>query len=93
MGEGQSDADLYTHVGVRIMEIYRQRIEGRSKVGKEAELAKKNSDIERRLYLVGLRAERAEIYRIARRRGISDELARTLVREVDLLESRLLGVT
>ena len=89
MGEGQSDADLYTDVGARIMEIYRQRIEGRSKVGKEAELAKKINDIERRLYLIGLRAERAEIYRTVRRRGISDELARKLVREVDLLESRL----
>jgi len=93
MGEGQGDADLYTDVGVRIMGIYRQRIEGRSKVGKEAELAKKINDIERRLYLVGLRAERAELYRIARSRGISDELARQLVREVDLLESRLLGLT
>ena len=89
MGEGQSDADLYSDAGVRIMALYRQRIEGRSKVGKEAELAQKIDDIERRLRLVGLRAERAELYRIARSRELSDELARKLVREVDLLESRL----
>jgi monovalent cation/hydrogen antiporter len=30
MGEGRSDADLYTDAGVRIMELYRQRINGRS---------------------------------------------------------------
>ena len=88
MGEGQGDADFYADAGARIMAVYRQRIEGRSKIGQEAELAKKAHDIERRLVLVGLRAERAEIYRIARSRNLSDELARRLVREVDLLESR-----
>ncbi|RZN35976.1 Na+/H+ antiporter [Bradyrhizobium sp. Leo121] len=88
MGEGQIDADLYTDAGVRIMALYRQRIDGRSKVGQEAELAQKIDDVERRLRLVGLRAERAELYRIARSRQLSDEIARKLVREVDLLESR-----
>lgn len=88
MGEGQSDADLYTDAGVRIMGLYRERIEGRSKVGKEAALARRIDDIERRLRLVGLRAERAEFFRIARNHELSDEIARKLVREVDLLESR-----
>jgi CPA1 family monovalent cation:H+ antiporter len=37
---------------------------------------------------VGLRAERAELYRMARTRQLSDVTARKLVREVDLLESR-----
>jgi len=89
MSEGQSDTDLYTDASVRIMAMYRQRIEGCSKVGMEAELAQKIHAIERRLVLVGLRAERAELYRIARSRNLSDELARKLVREVDLLESRV----
>jgi monovalent cation/hydrogen antiporter len=92
MGEGQSDADLYTEAGVRIMTLYRQRIEGRSKVGKEAALAKKIDEIERRLRLIGLRAERAELFRSARSRELSDETARRLVREVDLLESRLVAL-
>ena len=89
MGETQGDADLYSDAGVRVMALYRQRIEGRAKVGKEAELARKIDDIERRLRLIGLRAERAEFYRIARQRELSDATARKLVREVDLLESRL----
>jgi monovalent cation/hydrogen antiporter len=88
MGEGRSDADLYTDAGVRIMELYRQRIDGRSKTGKEASLARKIDEIERKLRLTGFRAERTEIYRIARARRLSDETARKLVRELDLLESR-----
>lgn len=88
MGEGRSDADLYTDAGVRIMELYRQRIDSRSKTGKEAALARKVDEIERKLRLVGLRAERTEFYRMARSRQLSDETARKLVREVDLLESR-----
>src|SRR6202163_102990 len=88
LGEGRSDADLYNDVGVRIMELYRQRIDGRSTTGKEASLARKIDEIERRLRLTGLRAERSEIYRIARARRLSDETSRKLVRELDLLESR-----
>ena len=88
MGEGRSDADLYTDAGVRIMELYRQRIDSRSKTGKEAALARKIEENERKLRLVGLRAERTEFYRMARARQLSDETARKLVREVDLLESR-----
>jgi CPA1 family monovalent cation:H+ antiporter len=88
MGEGAVDADLYSDAGVRIMALYRQRIDERSRVGQEAELARNMDDIERRLRLVGLRAEREELYRIARSRQLSDEIARKLVREVDLLESR-----
>ena len=88
MGEGRSDADLYTDAGVRIMDLYRQRINGRSTTGKEASLVRKIDEIERRLRLTGLRAERTEIYRIARARRLADETARKLVRELDLLESR-----
>jgi len=88
MGEGRSDADLYVDAGARIMELYRQRIDGRSKTGEERDLARKIDEIERRLRLAGLRAERDEIYRIVRSRSLTDEAARKLVREVDLLEAR-----
>lgn len=88
MGEGRDDADLYADAGARIMELYRQRIDGRSKTGEEGALARRQDEIERQLRLAGLRAERAELYRIARSRKLSDEIARKLVREVDLLEAR-----
>jgi monovalent cation/hydrogen antiporter len=89
MGEGRGDTDLYADAAARIMELYRQRIDGRSKTGEEGELARRIDEIERKLCLAGLRAERAELYRIARSRKLSDEIARKLVREVDLLEARL----
>jgi monovalent cation/hydrogen antiporter len=88
MGEGRGDTDLYADAGARIMELYRQRIDGRSKTGEEGALARRIDEIERKLRLAGLRAERAELYRIARSRKLSDEIARKLVREVDLLEAR-----
>jgi CPA1 family monovalent cation:H+ antiporter len=88
MGEGRSDADLYADAGVRIMELYRQRIDSRSATGKEASVARKIDEVERRLRLTGLRAERTEIYRIARARRLSHETSRKLVRELDLLETR-----
>jgi Na+/H+ antiporter len=43
---------------------------------------------ERALRLAALQAERKAIYRLARQSTISDETARRLVRELDLLESR-----
>ncbi len=88
MGEGRADADLYMDAGARIMELYRRRIDGRTKTGDERELARKIDEIERKLRLAGLGAERDEIYRNARARKISDEAARKLVREIDLMEAR-----
>ena len=88
MGEGRGDTDLYADAGARIMELYRQRIDGRSKTGEERALARRMDEIERKLRLAGLRAERTELYRILRSHKLSDETARKLVREIDLLEAR-----
>jgi len=88
MGEGRGDTDVYADAGARIMELYRQRIDGRSKTGEERALARRMDEIERKLRLAGLRAERTELYRIARSHKLSGETARKLVREVDLLEAR-----
>lgn len=86
-GDG-GDADVYTDVGARLMELYRQRIKGRARVGAEGVEARKADAIERKLRLAGLRAERDELYRAARNNEVSDELGRRLVREVDLQEAR-----
>ena len=88
MAEIRDDADLYTEAGARIMELYRHRIDTRSRPGEEGPLRTKVDEIERNLFQIGLRAERKEIYRIARAHRLSDETARKLVREVDLLEAR-----
>jgi CPA1 family monovalent cation:H+ antiporter len=88
LGEGRNDADIYTEVGARLMELYRERISGRLKTGQEAVEARRNDAIERQLRLAGLKAERDEFYRAARDNEVSDEIARKLVREVDLQEAR-----
>jgi CPA1 family monovalent cation:H+ antiporter len=88
MGEGRTDADMYSEIGARLMALYRQRIEGRSAVGDEAETARTMAAVEQRMRLAALRAERDEFFRLARARKISDVIARRLVREIDLAEAR-----
>ena len=88
LGENQGEMDLYAEIGTRIMTQYRERIERRAKSGADAARGHAISQIERQLYVVGMRAERDEIYRMARAREIPDEMARRLVGEIDLLETR-----
>jgi CPA1 family monovalent cation:H+ antiporter len=73
------------------MDIYRQRIAGRSKTGDDAMLARRSEEIERKLRLAGVKAERAEFFRLARNRKLSEELMKKLVREADLAEARFSG--
>ena len=47
------------------------------------------AEAERQLRLAGLKAEREEIFAQARSRRIDDQMARKLVRELDLVEARL----
>lgn len=89
LGENQGEMDLYAEIGTRIMSQYRERIERRSKSAEDGDRTAAIGQVERQLYLVGMRAERDEIYRMARAREIPDELARRLVGEVDLLETRM----
>jgi CPA1 family monovalent cation:H+ antiporter len=70
------------------MEFYRQRIDGRSKTGDDAELARRIDEIERKLRLAGVKAERAEFFRLGKSRKLSDDVLRKLVREADLAEAR-----
>jgi CPA1 family monovalent cation:H+ antiporter len=80
--------DLYPEAGARIVELYRQRIDGLSKTGDDGVHQRKLENIERRLRLSALRAERNEIFRLSRARRISEETARKLVSEIDFLEAR-----
>ncbi len=91
LAQGPADADLYALAGARILELYRHRIDARSKTGAERDVAQKSDAIERALLLAGYRAERHEIFRLTRARKLTDETARKLVREIDLLEARAGG--
>jgi CPA1 family monovalent cation:H+ antiporter len=87
LASGKDDADLYIDASARIMELYRHRIDGRQGTPEAAGLSRRIDRIERQLRLVGLRAERNELFRLARERQIDGEAARRLVREIDLLEA------
>ncbi|MFG1402654.1 Na+/H+ antiporter [Xanthobacter sediminis] len=91
LGEGRRDADLYTDTSARLMEVYRQRIDGRARTGADGELYRKAESVEQELRLAGLRAERREFYRRGRANELSDEMVRKLVREIDLQETRILA--
>lgn len=88
MGKGKEDADLYAYVAARVMEDYRERLEGTMKGGADAAQIRKADGIEKALRLAAIRAEREEIYRLSREARLPDDLVRKLVREVDLLEAR-----
>lgn len=88
MSAGKADADVYVDTAVRLMDLYRERIQGRSQTGEAAELVRRSDEIEKKLRIAALRAERAEIYRLARTRQIEHDIATKLVREIDLMETR-----
>ena len=82
------DADLFSQAGARLIAHYREQIELRRHTGVNARRSLQIDEIERRLRLVALGAERDELYRIAQSGKLTDERVRDLVREVDLQESR-----
>ncbi len=91
MAEGKSNPDLYSDIAGRIMETYRQRIETHTRTDEEdAALMRKMDDIERRLWLAGLAAEREELRRLLRARQLDEVTAKKLFRDVDLQELRYL---
>lgn len=89
MAEGTANPDLYAAISSRLLAFYRDRIESRTRTeDDDAEAARLADDIERRLRLVGLIAERDELRRLARARQIDSETAKKLIREIDLQELR-----
>ena len=71
------------------MEVYRHRIDMRANMEADAVVqARRADEIERRLRLIGLVAEREELVRLGRQRLIDEETARKLIREIDLMEAR-----
>lgn len=85
------DADLGAEAATRAMAPYRQRIDALSRSGVEGDLARRIEALERELELIGMRAERERLLQLTRSGHLSDEAARKLVREVDLVEARIAG--
>ena len=72
-----------------MLAIYQSRLAGRRSTADRSSEGRRLAEAERQLWLAGLKAEREEIFQQARSRRIDDQVARKLVRELDLLEARL----
>lgn len=89
LGETKIDADLYAEAALPIMEIYRRRIDGDPRTKQDPSRVPKIEKIQHELWLAGMRGERMALYQLRRSRKLSEENARRLMREVDLMEARL----
>ena len=80
---------MYPEAAARVIALYQHRLDTTAAVDDE-ELARfrKLDSAERVLRLAALQAERRMIFNMARHEHISDEIARKLVREIDLVEAR-----
>jgi Na+/H+ antiporter len=88
LSAGRADADVYMAAAARVMEFYRIRIEGHSRRGEAAALARASEDAERRMRLAAVKAERTVIFAMLRSQEIGSATAEKLVSELDLLEAR-----
>jgi CPA1 family monovalent cation:H+ antiporter len=88
LAEGRSDADIYATAAARAMDLYRLRTADPLRSEEEALLSKQVDAATAALRLAGLRAEREEIFRLARLGDLEDATARRIVREIDLTEAR-----
>ena len=84
MSKGRPDVDSYVQVAARLTEWYRQRMQWYSGEDEnDNELNKLQRSIEDQLRLVGLRAERDEIFRLIRTRQLSEEVGKKMIRDLD----------
>ncbi|WP_448663526.1 Na+/H+ antiporter [Sphingomonas sp. CJ20] len=89
LAENHDDPDLYAAAGARVMDTYRERIEGLA--GDTPNLARAHDKLTAEFRLIGVRAERARLVDLARDRRIGSETGRKLLRELDLSEARHSG--
>lgn len=91
MAEGRSDADIFTQVGARVMESYRNRLDNHLQHDEKREAFRRLEEIEIAMRLIALKAERDEIFRLNRARQIEDDVMRKMVRDIDLREAQYLN--
>ncbi|AWN43275.1 Na+/H+ antiporter [Methylobacterium durans] len=89
--EEHEDASITVEAGARAMDRYEgvkaATAEGQAETTRLQQLAA----MEKRLRLAGIEAERNALYRMRRSQVIDDVILRRLVREVDLIEARLVA--
>jgi CPA1 family monovalent cation:H+ antiporter len=84
-----ADPAIYHEVLAHVMAHYRLRIEAAQRTENNALQASRQSSFEKELWLTGLRAERTELHHLRSIDLINDETLRSLVHEIDLIETSL----
>lgn len=87
-GQPVTSVQLYNDAAARVSLLYRRNLEKGQGPDGDPEKFRRMEQAYRSLRAAGLSAEREELFRLTRRGQISDELARKLIRNLDLLESR-----
>ncbi|MBB3102150.1 Na+/H+ antiporter [Azomonas macrocytogenes] len=89
--ENSSDVtSTYMEIAARVTDSYRERIEGHAAPLETQQMALASAEIERKLLLIGLHAERNELFRLARTKRLGELQTRKLVRRIDLIEAQYL---
>ncbi|HEY0333033.1 MAG TPA: Na+/H+ antiporter [Stenotrophomonas sp.] len=81
-------AEHFNRAAQRVSQLYQRKLGDGDAAETDPVQAEAFAEALRQLRGAGLSAERAELFRLARRGLISDELSRRLVRNLDLIETR-----
>jgi NhaP-type Na+/H+ or K+/H+ antiporter len=85
------DLALLTEVSGNLLATYRMRMDAESGTEETHRVANRVKQFERELRLAAVRAERREVYRLRAEQFINDETFQSLIHQVDLAETWLLG--
>ena len=87
-GQATGSIQLVNDAAAQVSLLYQRNLSRGQNVDADPEQVARIERDYRQLRNAGLNAEREELFRLARRGRISDELSRKLIRNLDLLESR-----
>ena len=81
-------AEMHASAADQVRSLYQYRLDGGTGAGIDPDRARAAESAERHYRLAALEQERAVLLRMARHNQLSDEIARKLLREIDLVEAR-----
>ncbi|MDG9881781.1 Na+/H+ antiporter [Pseudomonas putida CSV86] len=84
-----SQAALAAELKARLMAEYRQQLDAYNDSAEARALAEQMDQLERRLRLRALRAQRLELYRMHRHHEVGDDVVRKVLGELDMSEANL----
>ena len=87
LAEDHGEADVYAAAGGRIMDLYRERIEGLSE--ERAEDTRVQEKLLNEFRLIGIQAERRTLMQLVRARKAGSQTAQKIIRDLDLSEAKL----